>query len=111
MPGWWRETGGGVVIQVRLTPKGGADRIEGIRHAADGTVALAARVRAAPEKGAANAALEALLAGRLGVAKREVSLASGQKSRLKTLNVARSAAELRDVLDEMDKERGEGNSA
>lgn len=101
MAGGWRETGRGVAIQVRLTPRSGADRIEGLRTAADGSVTLAARVRAAPEKGAANAALEALLAERLGVARSEVAVGGGHKSRVKTVEVARPAADLRAALDEI----------
>lgn len=104
MAGWWRETERGVAVQVRLTPKGGADRIEGPRAAADGSLALAARVRAAPEKGAANAALEALLAARLGVTKSEVAVTGGHKSRVKTVEVARSLPELKDVLEAIGRE-------
>lgn len=107
MPGWWRETARGVALQVRLTPKGGADRIDGIRASADGGVALAARVRAAPEKGAANAALEALVAGALGVAKGQVAVTSGHKSRLKTVEIARQLSELRGALDAISKEHRE----
>ncbi len=111
MAGWWRETARGVAIEVRLTPKGGADRIDGLREAADGGTALSARVRAAAEKGAANAALEALLARALGVPKTEVSVVSGHRSRLKTVEVARPAAELGDALDAVSKAKLGGNSS
>jgi uncharacterized protein YggU (UPF0235/DUF167 family) len=48
---------------------------------------LKARVRAAPEKGEANAALEKLLAKALGVAKSKVKVARGTTARLKTVEI------------------------
>jgi uncharacterized protein len=73
-------------LRVRLTPSGGADRIDGA--ARDERVPyLKARVRAAPEKGQANTALEALLAKRFGVAKSKVSVERGTTSRLKIVEI------------------------
>lgn len=87
-PDWYRAGSGGLDVRVRLTPKGGRDSIEGPRALSDGSMVLAARVRAAPEDGQANAALEALLAKALGVARATVAVASGHKARLKTVHVA-----------------------
>lgn len=84
----WTEIPGGVELQVRLTPKGGADRIDGIGADADGRAHLSARVSAPPDKGKANAALEKLVAKTLGVPRRDVALTRGQTSRVKTLQVA-----------------------
>lgn len=78
----------GVRFAVRLTPKGGRDRIEGWAAAADGKMHLKARVSAPPEDGKANAALIALLAKTLGVAKSGVSIVSGETARLKQVDVA-----------------------
>lgn len=78
----------GVELHVRLTPRGGADAIEGVETTADGRAHLKARVRAVPEKGAANAALARLVAGWLEVPRRDVTLAAGATARLKTLRVA-----------------------
>lgn len=75
------------LLRVRLTPSGGADRIDGVTRDADGKRVLKARVRAAPEDGKANAALEALLAKELGVAKSKVSVTRGAAARLKTVSV------------------------
>ncbi len=72
---------------VRLTPSGGADRIDGCATDDAGRTYLKARVRAAPEDGKANAALEALLAKALGVAKSKVNVARGATARLKTVEV------------------------
>lgn len=72
---------------MRLTPKGGADRIDGRALDNDGNVYLKARVRAAPENNEANRALEALIAKAFGVAKGKVSVARGQTSRVKVLEI------------------------
>lgn len=74
-------------LRVRLTPSGGADRIDGRALDADGAAYLKARVRAAPEDGKANAALEQLIAKSFGVAKGKVSVLRGQTARLKTLEI------------------------
>jgi uncharacterized protein (TIGR00251 family) len=95
---WFDKRGDGVAIRVRLTPKGGSDRIDGVTVLADESRVIAARVRAAPEKGAANKALEKLLANALGVARATVSVASGHKARLKTVHVSGDARELSGAL-------------
>jgi len=78
----------GVRIRVRLTPSGGADRIEGAAVDAAGEAHLKARVRAAPENGAANAALEAMLAKSLGRPKSDVSVERGHTARIKIVAAA-----------------------
>jgi uncharacterized protein (TIGR00251 family) len=85
----------GLVVVVRLTPKGGRDAIEGIEHLADGRAVLKARVRAAASEGEANSALARLLAQTLDVAPREIALVGGATSRIKRLLIrgdARAAA-------------------
>ena len=81
----WRTIPEGLRITIRLTPKGGRDALDGIAALANGTEVLKARVRAAPEDGAANAALRELLAKILGTAKGDVELAAGHTARLKTI--------------------------
>lgn len=92
----------GIDLFVRLTPKSSSDAIDGVGMAADGAVHLAARVRAVPEKGAANTALERLLADSLSVPKSAVSVTGGATSRLKTVQIegdpARIAASIETVL-------------
>ena len=73
---------------VRLTPKGGRDAIDGWAEGADGRWYLKARVAVPPESGKANAALIALLAKTLLVAKSKVTIASGETARLKQLDVS-----------------------
>lgn len=84
----------GVSFQVRLTPKGGRDRIEGWAEGAGGSFHLKARVSAAPENGQANAALIALLAEVLAVPKSAVRIASGAAGRLKRIEIAGPGAAL-----------------
>lgn len=83
----WTAAADGVVIDVRLTPRGGRDAIEGIEHRADGRSVLKARVRAAPSEGEANAALCRLFAKALGLAPRQVVLAGGATSRMKRIRI------------------------
>jgi hypothetical protein len=90
----WTATADGVVIDVRLTPRGGRDAIEGVELRADGRAVLKIRVKAAPSEGEANTALCRLIASALGVASAQVQLAGGAKSRTKRLRVAGTPAVL-----------------
>lgn len=89
----------GVRFAVRLTPRGGRDRIEGWAAASDGRRHLKARVSAPPEDGKANSALIALLAKTLGVAKSAVAIAGGETARLKQVDVAGAPDYLRARLE------------
>lgn len=80
-------------MRFRLTPRSSREAIDGLEDTADGP-AFKARVRAIPEDGAANAALEKLAAQWLGVPKSSVTLSSGGKSRVKVLDVAGDPARL-----------------
>ena len=77
----------GIDLFIRLTPKSSMDRLEGVETLADGRSHLKARVRAVPENGAANAALERLVAKTLGVPASAVSVVAGGTSRLKTVRI------------------------
>jgi uncharacterized protein (TIGR00251 family) len=82
MPAWTIRDDG-IVLAVRVTPRGGRDAL--VAGTADH---LAARLAAAPVDGKANAALLALVADRFGVPKRAVTLIGGDTARLKRLHVA-----------------------
>ncbi len=71
-----------VRFTVRLTPRAAVDRVDGV---VDG--ALRARVAAAPLDGAANAALNRLLAGELRLPRRSIRIAGGEASRTKVVAV------------------------
>ena len=79
---------------MRLTPRGGRDAIEGVAVLDDGRAVVKARVRAAPDKGAANAALEALIAKALDVPRSAVSVIAGGTSRIKLLTIDGDPARL-----------------
>ena len=72
---------------MRLKPKAAQDRIDSVETVADGRSHLKARVRAVPENGAANAALERVVAKAFGVPASSVSVVAGSTSRLKTLRI------------------------
>ncbi|MGX5843483.1 DUF167 family protein [Mesorhizobium sp. ArgA1] len=84
----------GVDLFVRLTPKSSVDRLEGVEISADGRSYLKARVRAVPENGAANQALQRLVAQGLGVPASAVSVVAGATARMKTLRVLGDPAAL-----------------
>jgi len=91
---FFRAGDGHVVVQLRLTPKGGRDALDGVAALSDGRMVLQARVRAAPDKGAANAAVEAVLARAVGVPRSAVTLVSGHTARLKSLRIDGDVAAL-----------------
>jgi uncharacterized protein (TIGR00251 family) len=95
----WQAAGDTLLIDVRLTPKGGRDAIDGIESAADGRCVLRMRVRAAPREGEANDALIRLLARQLGVPPRAVTLVSGHASRQKRVKIDSPAIALAEALE------------
>lgn len=85
-------------LRVRLTPRGGRDRIDGWTTDAHGAPVLKARVAAPPVDGAANAALIRLLAKALGVPKSAITIVAGETARTKTVEIDGDAAALSDRL-------------
>jgi uncharacterized protein YggU (UPF0235/DUF167 family) len=69
---------------VRLTPRGGADRVDGVGE--DGV--LRVRVAAPPVDSAANEALSRLLARELGITSSGVRIVAGATARRKVVAVA-----------------------
>lgn len=88
-------------LTIRLTPKASADRIDGIKELSDGTTVLVARVRAVPESGRANRAIETLVASTLGVPKSAVALVGGQKGRLKQVRIEGDPRVLLDLAERL----------
>ena len=83
----WGRSADGLVVTIRLTPKGGRDSIDGIAQLSDGSSVLKARVAAAPTEGEANNALIRLLAEEIGVSRRDVRIVAGATSRQKLVVV------------------------
>ena len=90
---------GGIFLAVRLTPKSAKDEVKA-SELFDGSPVLVARVRALPEAGRANQALEKLIAKWLGVPPSTVSVAQGGKSRLKQVKIEGDADRLSRLLAE-----------
>ena len=101
MSGPIRPRDDGIDVFVRLTPKSSNDALEGLAETAHGSSHLKARVRAVPEKGAANAALEKLLAKALGVPLSTVNVVAGGTSRLKTVRITGDAAALAHAVERL----------
>lgn len=73
---------------VRVTPRGGRDSIDGWERDAAGRMVLRLRVAAAPDDGAANRAVERLIAEELDLPKRAVRIAAGFTSRVKQVELS-----------------------
>ena len=95
----WTVASDGLLLTVRVTPKGGRDAIDGVAALADGTCVLKVRVRAAASEGEANAALLRVVATALQVPARAVSLVAGGRGRVKRLRVAGDGAGLAAALE------------
>lgn len=97
----WQGTATGLRLTVRLTPRGGRDTLGGTRSDEAGRAQLLARVASPPVDGAANAALVKLVAKALGVPKSAVTIATGETSRIKTLEIEGDPAALERVLERL----------
>ena len=75
-------------VAVRLTPRARADRLDGVVHLADGAAALKVSVTAPPAENRANDALLQLLAKEWDLARRDLAIVGGRKSRTKIVGVA-----------------------
>jgi uncharacterized protein (TIGR00251 family) len=73
---------GGLLLNVKAIPGASKTEFAGIH---DGR--LRVRIAAAPEDGRANDTLVAFLAKTLGCSKKEVTVKSGERSRLKTVSL------------------------
>ena len=84
-----RERAGAVRFSVRVQPRAARSGVAGVHGDA-----LRIRLNAPPVDGAANEELVELLANRLGVARRDVSIVGGTTSRSKVVEVRGVSVEL-----------------
>jgi uncharacterized protein (TIGR00251 family) len=77
-----RIEGGFLRLLVKAIPGSSKNAFAGIK---DGRLRI--KIAAAPEDGKANEELRSFLAKALGIPKKEVSLSTGEKSRLKTITL------------------------
>jgi len=80
---------GGIELEVLASPGASVSKVRGIHG---GAVKVA--VRAAPEKGKANAEIEEVLAEFFGVSKKSVAVVSGETSRNKRVRIIGITTEL-----------------
>ena len=99
----------GVRVRLRVQPRARRNHVDGVVADADGGCALKVAVTAAPESGAANEAVIALLAGEWGLAKSALTLVSGTADRRKIIKLAgdpqRLARQLTDWIGELEKKQ------
>ncbi|MGE0061587.1 MAG: DUF167 family protein [Xanthobacteraceae bacterium] len=100
-PAPWIRSAGGVLLVVRLTPKGGRDKIDGVEPLSDGRAVLKARVRAMPTGGQANEALCRLLAKALGVPHSTVTIIAGATARIKRIAIEGDAENIVAALERL----------
>ncbi|MDX1291246.1 MAG: DUF167 family protein [Hyphomonas sp.] len=74
-------------LTVRVQANASSDRVETWETDAAGRTYLKVRVRAVPENGKANAAVEKVVAKWLGLPKSAVRVVTGSKNRLKGLDI------------------------
>ncbi|MFK8252824.1 DUF167 family protein [Ancylobacter terrae] len=98
----WRAAAGGVELQLRVTPRGGRDAIDGLAVLSDGRMVVKARVSAVAEDGKANAALVRLIAEAAGVATSRVDVIRGHTARLKTVHIEGDSGTLLARMEEID---------
>jgi len=86
-------------LALRVQPRASRTRVVGFVPAPDGGEALKVQVTAPPVEGEANAEVVKLLAKTLGVAKRDVEIASGETGRRKRIRIhGMTEAEVRRAL-------------
>jgi len=84
----------GIRLAIRLTPRASREGVDGVVQGADGRRMLQIRLAAPPVDGAANAALIAFVAKALRLRKSEVAIISGEKARLKLLELSGEPTDL-----------------
>ena len=92
-------TQGGVRLALRLTPRASRNGVDGIADDAEGRPVLKLRLVVPPVEGAANKALIAFLAKTLSLRKADITIRSGETSRIKILHLAGDSAAILHKLD------------
>ena len=102
-PSCARAVEGGIRLRLKVQPKARHEGVDGLTPDPDGPNsthwALKLSVGAPPEDGKANAAVIALLAEALGVAKSAISVVSGATDRRKLVEIRGEPTRLRAALD------------
>lgn len=86
-----RTTTKGLHLFVRATPKASRDEVTGLAPLADGSEAVAIKVTSVPEKGKANAAIQAVIAKAAGIPKSALEQVAGETDRNKVFRIVSHA--------------------
>ncbi|MCB1518511.1 MAG: DUF167 domain-containing protein [Hyphomicrobiaceae bacterium] len=98
---WFRQEKNALLLFLRVTPNAARDQIEPPIARDDGSWRLPLRVRAVPDKGAANKAVAALLAKQLGLPKSAITIESGATNRLKTVRIDATDSTQQALIDKL----------
>ena len=82
MEGWYEEKDGNLFIKIHVQPMASKNEVVGVH---DGS--LKVRLTSPPVEGAANTLLLKFIAKTLGIAKSQIDIVSGEKSRHKRLKL------------------------
>jgi uncharacterized protein (TIGR00251 family) len=88
MTGCIQPAGDSLLLSVKVTPGASKSALLDVREGR-----LRIKIAAAPEDGKANNELVAFLARKLGCARRDIAIESGEKSRQKTLRLSAACRE------------------
>ncbi|ACT60582.1 DUF167 family protein [Hirschia baltica] len=91
MSTFWKTRDDDLDIVARVTPNASKDAVEAPEQDAAGRTYLKLRVRAIPDKGKANKAVEKLLASHFNLPKSKVAVVKGSTDRLKTIRISDGA--------------------
>ena len=92
-----REAGDFIFLDIKAVPGASKSALGEVRESR-----LKVRIAATPEDGKANDELRSFLAKNLGIPKKDITLESGEKSRLKTLRLPASVKEKLESLMKID---------
>jgi uncharacterized protein len=87
-PAFFKRVSDGVSVRLRVTPRGGLDRVDGLAEDAKGEAHVKLRVSAVAEKGRANDAVLKLLAKAWGLPRSSLSITSGETGRNKVVGIS-----------------------
>lgn len=94
----WSHHAEGLVVALRVTPRGDRNAVQGIATDAAGRAHIRVKVTAPPEDGKANLAVQKLLAKKWGLARSRIDVISGASAREKRILVRGDTSELTAML-------------
>ncbi len=89
---FWKTHGDDLYLIVRVTPQASKDAVEKPEQDSTGRFHLKVRVRAIPDKGKANKAVETLLSRHFDIPKSKLAVVKGATDRLKTIRIIDGAS-------------------